>query len=402
MLDSGLISLQRQFSKFFSKCSEKTEDTSEGESLPSKGMEDTTQLDQQWNCPMEELCRHKCGTRRWKSFVQKGWTIAFMVSLWCCLPAGLVSGNGLVISSSPGFPYEEDGPNTIWFPQLGHHELSPLHPSSSCRVINIVYLAQGFHWSLGEAMCKFNHTLTFVNLYASIHFLMVISIDRCISVICPVWTRNHRRPRLACFVALGVWIWAMVLSSPYIHFRKTVKNGDEIYCYDKYSDNVEQAKVIHCVMVISRFIFTFVIPFPVIIFCYGAIVLRLRRDRLASSSKPFKVIMAVILAFFICWFPFHVFSFLNIQGYEDHSLHLPLIIGNTLAYSLTLINSCLNPILYVFMVHDFKKKLKSSILSQVFGRKAFLPRDAASQESRLKQRLSDPRSGSCWTPDFYV
>uniref|UniRef100_A0ACB8FS99 Uncharacterized protein n=1 Tax=Sphaerodactylus townsendi TaxID=933632 RepID=A0ACB8FS99_9SAUR len=287
-----------------------------------------------------------------------------MVSLWCCLPAGLVSGNGLVISSSPGFPYEEDGPNTIWFPQLGHHELSPLHPSSSCRVINIVYLAQGFHWSLGEAMCKFNHTLTFVNLYASIHFLMVISIDRCISVICPVWTRNHRRPRLACFVALGVWIWAMVLSSPYIHFRKTVKNGDEIYCYDKYSDNVEQAKVIHCVMVISRFIFTFVIPFPVIIFCYGAIVLRLRRDRLASSSKPFKVIMAVILAFFICWFPFHVFSFLNIQGYEDHSLHLPLIIGNTLAYSLTLINSCLNPILYVFMVHDFKKKLKSSILSQ--------------------------------------
>ncbi|XP_048338353.1 chemerin-like receptor 1 [Sphaerodactylus townsendi] len=268
-----------------------------------------------------------------------------------------VSGNGLVIFIT-GFHMKKTV-NTIWFLNLAIADFT----FTLFLPVYIVYLAQGFHWSLGEAMCKFNHTLTFGNLYASIYFLMVISIDRCISVIIPVWARNHRSPRMASFVALGVWIWAIVLGSPYIHFMNSMKMGDKIFCYIKYSDNEEQVKVTRHAMVISRFIFTFVIPFLVIVVCYGAIVLRLRRDRLASSSKPFKVITAVILAFFICWFPFHVSSFLEIQSYEDHILHLSLIISGPLVCSLAFINSCLNPILYVFMGHDFKEKLRLSLLS---------------------------------------
>ncbi|XP_048357634.1 chemerin-like receptor 1 [Sphaerodactylus townsendi] len=268
-----------------------------------------------------------------------------------------VTGNGLVIFIT-GFRMEKTV-NTIWFLNLAIADFT----FTFFLPLSIVYQAQGFHWPFGEAMCKFNSTLAFVNLYASVYLLMVISIDRCISVLCPVWAQNHRRPRPASFVALGVWIVAVMFSSPYIHFRKTVKNGDVINCYTKYSRNEEQAKVTHHAVVISRFILAFVIPFLVIIACYGAIVLRLRRDRLASSSKPFKVITAVILAFFLCWFPYHVFSFLEIQAYEDHSLRLSLTIGHPLTTSLAFINSCLNPILYVFMVHDFKKKLKSSILS---------------------------------------
>ncbi|XP_048357909.1 chemerin-like receptor 1 [Sphaerodactylus townsendi] len=288
--------------------------------------------------------------------LEKRLGILFMVICGVVFLLG-VTGNGLVIFIT-GFRMKKTV-NTIWYLNLAIADFT----FTFFLPLSIVYQAQGFHWPFGEAMCKFNSTLTFVNLYASIYFLMVISIDRCISVICPVWARNHRSPCLASFVALGVWIWAIVLGSPHIYFRKSTKNGDQIKCYIKYSDNKEQAKVTHRAMVMNRFIFAFVIPFLVIIACYAAIVLRLRRDRLASSSKPFKVITAVILAFFICWLPYHVVSFLIIQTYEDHRLHLPLIIGVPLAHSLAFINSCLNPILYVFMVHDFKKKLKSSILS---------------------------------------
>uniref|UniRef100_A0ACB8FSH5 Uncharacterized protein n=1 Tax=Sphaerodactylus townsendi TaxID=933632 RepID=A0ACB8FSH5_9SAUR len=277
-------------------------------SLPAKGMENTTQL------------------------------------------TNLKIGNGTVPGDYDYYDYDEE---EVVFVQALQKRLG------------ILSMAQGFHWPFGEALCKFNSTLAFVNLYASVYLLVVISIDRCISVICPVWAQNHRSPRLASFVALGVWICALVLSSPYIYFRKTVKNQESgmINCYTKYSHNTEQAIVTHRDMVISRFIFAFVIPFPVIIACYGAIVLRLRRDRLASSSKPFKVITAVILAFFLCWLPYHVFSFLEIQAYKDHSLYLPVTIGIPLTSSLAFINSCLNPILYVFMGHDFKERLKRSILS---------------------------------------
>ncbi|XP_060114031.1 chemerin-like receptor 1 [Heteronotia binoei] len=268
-----------------------------------------------------------------------------------------VIGNGLVIFIT-GFRMKKTV-NTIWFLNLAIADFT----FTFFLPLSIAYLALDFHWPFGEAMCKFNSSLAFVNLYASVYLLMVISIDRCISVLCPVWAQNHRNPRCASFVALGVWILALVLSSPNIHFRKTLQREDGIYCYSNYSHDAQKAKVTHRAMIISRFIFAFVIPFQVILICYGAIVLRLRRDRLARSSKPFKVITAVIVAFFVCWLPYHVFSFLEIQVYKDPTLHLALIIGIPLTSSLAFINSCLNPILYVFMGHDFKERLRRSILS---------------------------------------
>ncbi|XP_048356924.1 LOW QUALITY PROTEIN: chemerin-like receptor 1 [Sphaerodactylus townsendi] len=268
-----------------------------------------------------------------------------------------VTGNGLVIFIT-GFRMKKTV-NTIHLLNLAIADFT----FTLFLPLSIVYQAQGFHWPFGEAMCKFNSALAIVNVHASIYLLMVISIDRCIFCGYAPGILNHRSPPPGFFLALGFGSLAVVLFHPSIHFTKTLKNGDVISCCPKFSHNEDQAKAIHRDIVISRFIFAFMIPFPVIIICYGAIVLRLRRDHLASSSKPFKVITAVILAFFICWFPFHVFSFLEIQADKDHSLHLSLIIGNPLAYSLAFMNSCLNPILYVFMGHDFKESFKHSILS---------------------------------------
>ncbi|XP_015283335.1 PREDICTED: chemokine-like receptor 1 [Gekko japonicus] len=268
-----------------------------------------------------------------------------------------VIGNGLVIFIT-GFRMKRTV-NTIWFLNLAIADFT----FTLFLPLSIAYLALGFHWPFGEAMCKLNSTVAFVNLYASVYLLMVISIDRCISVLRPVWAQNHRNPRWASFVAFGVWVLALVLSSPNIHFRTTALNRNVTNCYTNYGHDEKRALVTHHAMIISRFIFGFAIPFPVIIICYGAIVLRLRRDRLARSSKPFKVITAVIAAFFICWLPYHVFSFLELRAYEDPTLHLALIIGIPLASSLAFINSCLNPILYVFMGHDFKERLRRSILA---------------------------------------
>ncbi|XP_048358393.1 chemerin-like receptor 1 [Sphaerodactylus townsendi] len=323
-------------------------------------MEDTTQLttlqnanrsfciDYDYHYNEEELAFVQTWGRRLHIFFMAINCVTFVLG---------VTGNGLVIFIT-GFHMKKTV-NTIWFLNLAIADFT----FSLFLPLTIVSQAHGYHWLFGEALCKFNSIQISVNLYASINFLMVISIDRGISVIFPVWARNHRSPRLASFGALGVWIWAMVLSSPHIQFIKMVENGDAIYCCLKFSHDKDQAKLIQRALAISRFIFAFMIPFLVIIVCYGAIVLRLRRDRLASSSKPFKVITAVILAFFICWFPAHVFAFLLNQAYEDHSLHLSLIIGDPLVSSLAFINSCLNPILYFFMGYNFKERLKQSILS---------------------------------------
>ncbi|KAK9394501.1 chemokine-like receptor 1 [Crotalus adamanteus] len=267
-----------------------------------------------------------------------------------------VLGNGLVIFIT-GFRMKKSV-NTVWFLNLAIADFA----FTFFLPLSVAYLALRFHWPFGWFLCKLNSTLAFLNLYASVYLLMVISIDRCISVRYPVWAQNHRTPRLASFVALGVWILALALSVPVMYFRQTAPvEENHINCYTNYGDNPQLKKIRHQATIIMRFICAFVIPFTVILVCYGAIVLRLRGSQLSKSNKPFQVITAVIVVFFVCWFPYHVFSFIELTMHSG--MQTTMRIGVPLVTSLAFVNSCLNPILYVFMGQDFKKRLRLSLFS---------------------------------------
>ncbi|XP_078511611.1 chemerin-like receptor 1 [Lissotriton helveticus] len=276
-----------------------------------------------------------------------------------------VTGNGLVIWIT-GFKMKRTV-NTVWFLNLAIADFI----FTFFLPLSITYIALGFHWPFGKFMCKLNSTVAFLNMFASIFFLMVISIDRCISVIRPVWSQNHRTPRLAIFIALAVWAASLIVSLPYFIFRTTVlkkENATDIICYNEfwYDDTETYAVGIrrYSAVIWARFVIGFFLPFSVIVICYITIAIRLSRNRLATSSKPFKIIVAVIVCFCICWFPYHVFSFLELAVHAQGDCPGNLQdIGVPITTSLAFINSCVNPILYVFVGRDFKEKFRTSILA---------------------------------------
>ncbi|XP_029433248.1 chemokine-like receptor 1 [Rhinatrema bivittatum] len=284
-----------------------------------------------------------------------------------------VTGNGLVIWIT-GFKMKKTV-NTVWFLNLAIADFI----FTFFLPLSIAYTALGFHWPFGMLLCKLNSFVAFLNMFASVLILMVISIDRCLSAASPVWSQNHRSAKLASIVALVVWCLALALSSPYLAFRDTrssynvYRNSTVIHCYNNFafsddnkSEYVQYLKAVrHKAMIITRFVCGFFIPFIVIIVCYSIIALRLKKNRLAKTSKPFKIIIAVIVSFFFCWLPYHVFSFLETTTHSSPSPGMirAITIGIPLASSLAFLNSCINPILYVFMGQDFKEKFKRSILS---------------------------------------
>ncbi|XP_059574150.1 chemerin-like receptor 1 [Alligator mississippiensis] len=275
-----------------------------------------------------------------------------------------VTGNGLVIWVT-GFHMKRTV-NTVWFLNLAIADFI----FTFFLPLNITSIAMNFHWPFGRALCKLNGGLASLNLYASVFFLTVISLDRCVCVVSPVWTQNHRQPRLASLVALGIWILSLILCIPYWYFREIDHDDSKnvTYCYKEFDTTGEEAteeewKWVSTsnsrATVISRFIFSFIIPFYIIVICYGVIVVKLLTSQLALSSKPFKIIAVVIVVFFLCWFPLHVFSFLEMDDLPK--FRTAVHIGMPLVSSLAFVNSCLNPILYVFMAHDFKEKLRHSL-----------------------------------------
>uniref|UniRef100_A0A670IJ95 G-protein coupled receptors family 1 profile domain-containing protein n=1 Tax=Podarcis muralis TaxID=64176 RepID=A0A670IJ95_PODMU len=286
-----------------------------------------------------------------------------------------VTGNGLVIFIT-GFRMKRTV-NTVWFLNLAIADFTftfflPL-------IITSIVMGK---WPFGQEMCKIGSTLSYLNLYASIYLLMVISLDRCISTLWPVWAHNHRTPQRASIVAFGVWILALVLCSPRFYFSKEIPYSvDKKWCDYDYGSIEEQKKFTHKAMTISQFIFAFVIPFSVIVVCYGAVVLKMRRKQLSQSNKPIKVITAVTAAFFVCWLPSHILSFYKKEPGSLESQSELFIISERLAYCLAFINSCLNPILFAFMGYDFRQKLRHSLLSAFEN--AFAEDSAQTQEAPI-------------------
>ncbi|XP_073457320.1 chemerin-like receptor 1 [Aquarana catesbeiana] len=274
--------------------------------------------------------------------------VSYMVGLSGICLLG-ITGNGLVIWFV-AFKMKKTV-NSVWFLSLAFADFT----FSLFLPLTVTYIALDDHWPFGTFMCKLGFFVLFLNMSASVLQLTVISIDRCISVVFPVWCRNHRTVRLAMKVVLALWIVSLLLSISYFLYSDTLDVRDTIViCFVDWS--------MHNAHVIIGFIILFVIPFTIIIFCYTVIFLRIQRNRRVTSTKPYKVIAAVIISFFICWFPYHVFSIMNSNGMLD-DLWLVVLIGSVISHSLAYSNSCVNPLLYVFIGQDFKQKFWSAIKS---------------------------------------
>uniref|UniRef100_A0A672JZ25 G-protein coupled receptors family 1 profile domain-containing protein n=1 Tax=Sinocyclocheilus grahami TaxID=75366 RepID=A0A672JZ25_SINGR len=230
-------------------------------------------------------------------------------------------GNGLVIFVT-GYKMKTTV-NSIWFLNLAIADFF----FSFAPVIRIVLI---FGKPLGYILSKLLSFMTELNMFASIFFLTAISLDRCVCTWVIVWAQNKRTLRKTRIICMIVWILSIGCSIPFV-----------INFCIKYLDLQS--------LFIYRFMVGFLIPFLIIASSYIAIGVRVKRLTRGKHLRSYRLIISVVLAFFVCWFPYHIHKLLI-------SKTTPFVV------CLAFLNSCLNPVLYVFMCNEFKKKLKQSLL----------------------------------------
>ncbi|XP_069496656.1 chemerin-like receptor 1 [Ambystoma mexicanum] len=301
-----------------------------------------------------------------------------------------VTGNGLVIWIT-GFRMKKTV-NTVWFLNLSIADFI----LTFSLPLGITYTAMNNHWPFGTILCKIISMVGILNLYASIFFLVVISVDRCLMVAYPVWSQNNRTPRMARLVAMTTWIVALAFSLPALVFRDTLTGrGNTTFCFNNYNFTdpqiVSLAQMRKMAMSLTSFICGFLIPFIVIFFCYSVLTCKLKRSQLAKSSKPFRIMCAVVLSFFLCWLPTHIFMLIEMGLKKESSclMKRAFLIGSPVVSSIAYFNSCINPIIYVFIVRDFKEMLRTSILSVLETAFKEEPITAQSRSTSVQQEESN-------------
>uniref|UniRef100_A0A8C6WYX3 Chemokine-like receptor 1 like 2 n=1 Tax=Neogobius melanostomus TaxID=47308 RepID=A0A8C6WYX3_9GOBI len=259
--------------------------------------------------------------------------------------------------------------NTTWYLSLAISDFI----FCACLPLSMTNMVMD-DWIFGLFMCKVTSCVMFVNMFSSIFLLVVISVDRCVSVMFPVWAQNHRSIKMASVVVGVAWVLAVALSVPSAIYRQEVTHFGRTSCFNSYPPGGHQ------IIALTRFLAGFIAPFLFIIVCYSVIIFKLRNNRMTKSTKPFKVMTALVAAFFICWMPYHVFVLLEVNhlSLSHHVLVNGLKFGTVMAAA----NSFLNPVLYVFMGNDFRQTFRSSLLRKMENAMGEEPRTISRYLSR--------------------
>ncbi|KAF5908819.1 suppressor of SWI4 1, partial [Clarias magur] len=85
-------------------------------------------------------------------------------------------------------------------------------------------------WAFSAAVCKLERFLFTCNFYASIYFIMCISVNRYLAIVHPFFTRTHIRPKHAKITSLLVWIVVAGLASPILYYSGLKNNNGKTRC----------------------------------------------------------------------------------------------------------------------------------------------------------------------------
>ncbi|XP_032260546.1 B2 bradykinin receptor [Phoca vitulina] len=228
-----------------------------------------------------------------------------------------------------------------------------------------ITIANNFDWLFGEVLCRVVNTMVYMNLYSSICFLMLVSIDRYLALVKTMSVGRRRGVRWAKLYSLVIWGCTLLLSSPMLAFR-TMKE------YREEGHNVTACIIIYPSLTWEVFtnillnVVGFLLPLTIITFCTVQIMQVLRNNEMQkfkeiqTERKATVLVLAVLGLFVICWLPFQISTILDtllrlgiLSGcWDEYMVDVFTQIASYVGYS----NSCLNPLMYVIVGKRFRKK----------------------------------------------
>ncbi|KAM8961038.1 G-protein coupled estrogen receptor 1 [Pelodytes ibericus] len=205
-------------------------------------------------------------------------------------------------------------------------------------------------------LCTFMSLFLQINMYSSIFFLTWMSFDRYIALT-KVMKSNIFRTKEHARLSCGL-IWMASISATLLPFTAVqVQHTEDVhFCFA----DVKEIQWLEITL-------GFIIPFAIIGLCYSLIIRVLisahkNRSLRPRRQKALRMMVVVVLVFFICWLPENVFISIGLLQEDDqsdnhsfrHSHPLTGHIVNLAAFS----NSCLNPLIYSFLGETFRDKLR--------------------------------------------
>ncbi|XP_032523099.2 neuropeptides capa receptor-like [Danaus plexippus] len=239
-----------------------------------------------------------------------------------------------------------------------------------------------YPYSLGLVFCKLRAYISEAATYVSVLTISAFSLERYLAICHPLHLYAMAGLTRATKIIVVLWLVALVSASPYAHYS-------DIYYrdYPPNSGNVSLDSAF-CTLTASSplleisSIFFFFIPAVIILCLYITMGIHIRSTKVSAKAKQgmfkghvhgesrqaksrkavIRMLIAVVIAFFVCWTPFHVQRLFFIYGYNHPDFHVINEHLFNVAGALYYVSATVNPILYNVMSARYRLAFQETLL----------------------------------------
>ncbi|XP_065158994.1 neuropeptides capa receptor [Atheta coriaria] len=258
-----------------------------------------------------------------------------------------------------------------------------------------------YPWVLGNAFCKFRALLSEWASYVSVLTIVAFSTERYFSICYPLYLYKMGGLQRAIRIISGIWFLSFFAALPFSFYTRVEYIQINNYFIEESAFCGMLSHPPIPLAALSTIIF-FLIPMVIIIFEYSMMgykiahrsnlqfgdirnVNNVHRDRTRAQSHKaiVRMLAVVVVAFFICWAPFHA-QRLNYK-YGMGSPYFSII--NEWMYFITgllyYFSSTLNPILYNVMSNRYRCAFREILCGAAPSTNNSVVRNSTIRETRL-------------------
>lgn len=243
----------------------------------------------------------------------------------------------------------------------------------------IYFIWSKYPYIFGELFCVARGIAAETSANATVLTITAFTIERYVAICHPFLSHTMSKLSRAIRFIFAIWLVAILSAVPQaLQFGVTNQSGVD-QC-------VVKRIIIQHSFELSTFLFFFA-PMTLITVLYALIGLKLRSSTLMQrdgtlqrrsnacpntrqqgtsqgTRRVLKMLVAVVVAFFICWAPFHAQRLVYIYGVDkDHQPNDPLVlklfvITTYISGILYYLSTCINPLLYNIMSNKFRQAFK--------------------------------------------
>uniref|UniRef100_A0A4X2MAQ8 Growth hormone secretagogue receptor type 1 n=1 Tax=Vombatus ursinus TaxID=29139 RepID=A0A4X2MAQ8_VOMUR len=229
-------------------------------------------------------------------------------------------------------------------------------------------------WVFGQLLCRLSHYLSEGCTYASLLHITALSVERYLAICYPLRARVLiTRRRVRALIAV-LWAVALLSAGPFFFLVGVEQDPTTRPSCRPSREHLDVLRVM--LWVTTAYFF---LPMLCLSVLYGLIGRALWRSRAPLQGQAVtgrekdhrqtvRVLVVVVLAFIVCWLPFHVGRIIYINTKDSRTMHFSQYF-NIVALQLFYLSASINPVLYNLISKKYRAAAYKLLLARQSGGK---------------------------------